>query len=55
MNGWFLAIIILFVLNLGINLTRHGEKKKENYNLWVAVIGGGVRILLTYIAIVTGF
>lgn len=28
MNGWFLAIIILYTLELGINLVKHGENIK---------------------------
>jgi len=55
MNGWFLAIIIIGVLNLGINLAKHGEKKNEKYNFITSLLGMAIQLTLIYMAIKTGF
>lgn len=55
MNGWFIALLILNVLGLGINMAKHGEPKKEKYSFWSALIGSGLVIWLAYMAVVTGF
>lgn len=55
MNGWFLALIILNVLNIGINMAKHGESKNEKFNFWSALIGAAISTFLVYMAIQTGF
>ena len=55
MNTYFLAVIFIMVLNLGLVLGKHGEERKGKYNFWIELI---VFIYLTYFiykAIQTGF
>lgn len=55
MNYWFLALIILFVLSIGIHLAKHGEKRNEKYNFWSALMGSIIQLVLVYFAIKVGF
>ncbi|WP_186321332.1 hypothetical protein [Bacillus sp. FJAT-22090] len=55
MNGWFLAIVILGVLNVGVNLAKHGQPKEDNYSFWSALFGVLITIGLAYMAIKIGF
>lgn len=55
MNGWFLAMIIMHVLNLGIHLAKHGETKIEKYNVFTQLFGSVIGLALIYMAIKTGF
>ncbi|MCM3109891.1 hypothetical protein [Lederbergia lenta] len=55
MNGWFLTIIILSMLNLGIHFSNHGKKREEKYDFWSALIGFALQMLLVYMAIRSGF
>lgn len=55
MNGWFLALIIMAVLGLGIEMAQHGKKKEGKHSFWVALIAVLIQISLTYMAIQTGF
>jgi len=54
-NGWFIALIVLWILGLGVHLGNHGKPKKEKYNFWGALIGLALNFWLTYMAIITGF
>lgn len=36
MNIYFLILLIIGVLGLGINLAKHGERKNDKYNFWAA-------------------
>lgn len=54
MNGWFLAVIILGVLGVGMNLAKDGQPREGNYNFWVALIGTLIQIGLVYMAIKAG-
>ena len=42
------AIIILAILgiNLGLNLGKHGEPKRENYNFWGCLVATAITVLL---------
>ena len=55
MNGYFLAIIIMSCLSLGINLARHGEPKEGEYDFIVSLIANLIDLILIYMAIKTGF
>lgn len=55
MNYYFIALLILYAMNLGINLSRNGQPKKENYNFFTSLIAVIIEITLVYFAIKTGF
>lgn len=55
MNGWFLAVIIMGVLSVGINLANHGKPREGNYSFWAALFGMLIQTGLVYMAIKTGF
>lgn len=55
MNGWFLALIIIYALELGGNMVKHGEMKQGKYNFWSTLITAGILIWVIYNAIKTGF
>jgi uncharacterized membrane protein len=55
MNGWFITMIVLGALSLGMSLSKHGEPKKEKYNFWATLIGVGLQIFIVYMAVLTGF
>lgn len=55
MNGWFIALVLIYALNLGIHTAKHGEKKDEKYSAGSAIFGAAIGIFLTYMAIKTGF
>lgn len=55
MNGYFIAIIVMNVLSLGIYLGKHGEPREGTYNFWIAVISVVITLTLTYFAIKAGF
>ena len=54
MNGWFLAIIIIGVLSVGINLANHGKPREGNYNFWGSLFGMLLQTWLVYMAIKSG-
>jgi len=55
MNGWLITLIILGVLNIGINLAKHGESKSdEKYNFFTATIAFLIQLFLIYKAIEVG-
>jgi len=55
MNIYFIIMIGIHLLNLGIALGRHGEHKVEKYNFWTQLIGSTIGITLLYLAVKTGF
>lgn len=55
MNGWFLAIIILRCLNIGLNLGKHGQSVDDEYNFFTSLVAGLITIGMVYMAIKTGF
>ena len=55
MNYYFIAALILYVMNLGINLTRNGEPREDKYNFFTSLISSLIVIVLMYLAIKTGF
>lgn len=55
MNGWFLVIIIIDALNIGMNLAKHGEDKDAKYNFFASLIGCAINLTLIIMAIKVGF
>ena len=55
MNIYFIILIILYILNIGIALGKHGEEKISRYSFPTTLLGSGVGITLLYFAIKTGF
>lgn len=55
MNGWFIALLLMHALNLGVHTAKHGEPKNDKYNIGSALFGSVIGILLIYMAIKTGF
>lgn len=47
--GWpQITLLAILALNLGINLARHGERKNEKYNFFIALFGIGLDLFLLY-------
>lgn len=55
MNGWFVAICVLYVLSLGVSLGRHGQDKDEKYNFWMTLASLSIQLFLVIKAIQVGF
>lgn len=48
MNWAGITLIVLYSLNLGVNLTQHGKEKEGKYNFWVALFSTGITMFLIY-------
>ncbi len=55
MNGWFLTILIIYVLSLGTILSQHGKRRDGKHNFWTSLIVTLLLIFVIYKAILTGF
>ena len=55
MNWWFLALIVLYLINLGTHLARHNGIKISIYNFWICLFGTVIGVFLIYMAVKTGF
>lgn len=56
MNIWFLIMIIIQALGVGIHLSRQGEEiKGRKYNFFAQLFASAVSLTLIYMAIKTGF
>lgn len=55
MNGWFIAIVVLQVLNIGIHLAKHGENTNSKFNFYSVLVVSLISLFLIYMAIQTGF
>jgi len=55
MNIWFIAILLLYVLDLGFMAAKHGEKREGEHNFWIAIVVLAIQLFLIYMAIQTGF
>ena len=55
MNGYFLTLIIIYVLSLGVSLSEHGKPRTGEHNFFNSLFVGVLMILLTYFAIEKGF
>lgn len=43
-----IIMVGIYILNLGVALTRHGEQKKEKYNFFAQFLGTAIGIALLY-------
>lgn len=55
MNGYFLALIIIYVLSLGVTVAKHGQPREGNINFYSSVVVTGIVFTLIYMAVKTGF
>lgn len=55
MNYWWIAILLLLMIQLGGVLGKHGEPRKGNYSFGHSLFGIGVMVFLIFKAIQTGF
>lgn len=55
MNIFFIILIIIYILNVGIALGKHGEEKITRYNFWTTLLGSGIGMTILYFAVKTGF
>ena len=55
MNYYFIGLLMLYAMNLGINITRNGEPREDKYSFFTSLILCLIVIGLTYLAIQTGF
>lgn len=55
MNGWFIAMIILYALSLGGEMSKHGQKREGTHNFYVTLVTCLVLVFIIYKAIQTGF
>lgn len=55
MNWWFFAMVLIYVLNLGVALATHGKPKEGNVSFWSTLIGSLIGITLIYFAVMSGF
>jgi hypothetical protein len=53
MNWWFITIIALGAISLGISVGKHGQTRK--YDGWANLIGYVLEIIMIYFAIKRGF
>lgn len=45
-----IIILVIFAINLGINLAKHGEPKDGKYNFWAEIISTFIMLSLLYYA-----
>lgn len=43
-----IIMIILFAMDLGLNLAKHGENKEGKYNFWIALISVIIEFFILY-------
>ena len=55
MNIYFIILVIMNILGIGINLGKDGEPKKGNYSFFKALISAIIELALVYCAVKTGF
>lgn len=55
MNYYFIALLILYAMAIGINMARHGQPRKDKYNFYTSLLSFAINVILLYFAIKTGF
>jgi len=55
MNGYFIAILVIEILGLGIHLAKHGEPRDGQYNFGLCLIMTAINMFLIVMAIKKGF
>ena len=48
MNAARIIMIVLFSMDLGINLVKHKEKKDATYNFWTSLISTIIMVVILY-------
>jgi hypothetical protein len=43
-----IVLLVLLVLDLGINLGKHGEPKSGEYNFWITLLSVAIMLYLYY-------
>lgn len=43
-----IVLLVLLVLDLGINLGKHGEPKGDEYNFWLSLLSVTIMLYLYY-------
>lgn len=43
-----ICLLVLLVLDLGINLGKHGEPKDDEYNFWTTLLSVAIMLYLYY-------
>lgn len=46
MNIWSIVVIVLYTLNLGVVLAKHGQQGK--YNFWASLLNFGIIMFCLY-------
>lgn len=46
MNIWSIVVIVLYTLNLGVVLEKHGQQGK--YNFWMSLLSFGINMFCLY-------
>lgn len=55
MNYYFIALLMMYTMNLGIVLSRNGQPREDKYSFFTSLISCLIVVGLTYLAIETGF
>ena len=55
MNIYFIILMVLQCMGLGIDLARHGKERTVKENFWSNLIARIISITLLYFAVETGF
>ena len=55
MNIYFIIIMVLQCMGLGIDLARHGKERTVKENIWRNINARIISITLLYFAVKTGF
>lgn len=55
MNIYFIILMILQCIGLGVDLARHGKERIVKDNFWYTLIAKIIGITLLYFAVKTGF
>ena len=55
MNIYFIILMVLQCMGLGIDLARHGKERTIKDNFWSSLISRIISITLLYFAVKTGF
>lgn len=55
MNWYFIVLMFLEAISLGINLAKHGEAKDGDYNFFISLTAAVINTFLIVMAIKKGF
>jgi len=46
MNGAQIAMCIIYGMNIGIGMVKHGEPKTDKYSFWTSLLSVGISIAI---------